>query len=190
MPVLRPLLVLLVVAACALPPPIVYPEIGFADRAPIRIAASLLEVVDLYRPPLRPPHVEHLAPAIPSIVVRRWAEQRLVPVGGAARLRVTIEDARIVETPLAVDDSLTGVLTVEQAARLDGRVAVTVALIGPAGEPLASASGEATRARTVPEDATLNEREELMFQIVEDLAAALDEVLSANVRRYFADYMR
>ena len=88
----------LALAGCAPPPPPAYPQIDFGGRAPIRIAAAALEVVDLYRPPLAAPHVEHVSPAIPSLVFKRWAERRLVPAGGSAALRVTIEDARIVET--------------------------------------------------------------------------------------------
>ena len=64
----------LVLAACAAPPGpsgIGYPEIGFRDREPIRIAAGALEIVDLYRPPLAAPHAEHLSPAIPGIVFAR-----------------------------------------------------------------------------------------------------------------------
>ncbi len=183
-------IIVLLAAACAKPPQLIYPEIVFRDREPIRIAAAALEVIDQYRPPLAAPHVEHLSPALPAIVFRHWAEQRLMPVGGTARLRVTIEDARIVETPLGTDDSLEGALVVEQAARLDGRGAATVVLIDPAGDVVARAHGEATRSRSVPEDATLNEREELMFQITEDLAHKLDATLETNIRRYFTDYLR
>ena len=93
-------------------PDIGYPEIGFRDREPIRIAAGALEIVDLYRPPLAAPHVEHLSPAIPGIVFARWARRRLAPVGGPARIVVTIAEAQIVETLLATDDSLQGAVTV------------------------------------------------------------------------------
>lgn len=181
---------ILLAAACREPPRVVYPEIGFGDHPQLRIAAGSLEVVDAYHPPLAPPHVEHFSPALPSAVFRRWAEQRLAPAGGAARLRVTIADARIVETRLETNRSVEGALTTERAARLDGRGAVTVTLIGPAGKVLANVHGEATRGLFVPEDATLNEREELMFQITEDLAHWLDEVLEANIHEHFAAWMR
>ncbi len=181
---------MLVLAACDTPPQLHYPEISFADRPPLRIAAASLEIVDAYSPPLAPPHVEHLAPAVPSIVFRRWAERRLIPAGGGAHLRVTIEDARIVETPLPVNETLMDNLTVEQAARLDGYGAVSVALIGTAGDELARVRGEAMRSRSIPEDATINERRELMYQITESLARALDGVLEEHILRHFADWLR
>ena len=188
---LSPILAL-TLAACAAPPPADtgYPEIGFRDRGPIRLAAGSLEIVDLYRPPLAAPHVEHLSPAIPSIVLARWARQRLAPVGGPARVVATISDARITETPLATDDSLESALTVEQASRLDGRGAVTVELVDADGSVLARAHGEATRRLSLPEDAAPGERRRAMYRVVEDLARGLDDVLDGEIRRYFAAWLR
>ena len=183
----------LLLAACAAPPnpsDVGYPEIDFRDREPIRIAAGALEIVDLYRPPLAAPHAEHLSPAIPSLVFARWARRRLAPVGGPARVVVTIADARIVETPLVTDDSLQGAVTVEQAARLDGRGAVEVALVDPAGAVLARAHGEATQRLSLPEDASPDDRRQAMYRIVADLSRRLDEVLDREVRRYFAPWLR
>lgn len=180
----------LLFAGCSAPPPAAYPPIGFGDRAPIRVAAAALEVVDLYRPPLAAPHVEHASPAIPSLVFERWAERRLVPAGGGAVLRVTIEDARIVETPLEVNESLTGILVNEHASRFEGRGAVTVALVDAAGNALATARGVTARGVTVAENATLREREDTLYALVRRMAADLDAVLEENVRRYFADWLR
>lgn len=180
----------LALAGCSAPPPAAYPAIDFGDRAPIRIAAAALEVVDLYRPPLVAPHAEHVSPAIPSLVFKRWAERRLVPAGGSATLRVTIEDARIVETSLEVNESLTGVLVNEHASRFEGRGAVTVALVDAAGNALATARGAAVRDITVAENATLREREDTLYALVGRMAADMDAVLEENIRRYFADWLR
>ena len=179
----------LLAGACAEPPRLIYPEIDFGGRPALSLAVSDVEVTDLYRPPLARPHVEHLAPVAPAAAFRRWAGLRLHAAGGGARLRVAIEDARIVETPLETDDSLLGLLTAEPAARLEGRGAVSVALTGPGGEVLATARAEAFEVREVPEDATLNERDELMYQIVEALAGRLDGILETEIRRYFGRWL-
>lgn len=181
---------LLAFAGCSAPPPAAYPPIDFGGRAPIRIAAAALEVVDLYRPPLAAPHAEHVSPAIPSLVFKRWAERRLVPAGGSAALRVTIEDARIVETPLKVNESLTGMLVNEHASLFEGRGEVTVALVDAAGTALATARGIAVRDVTVAENATLREREDTLYALVGRMAADLDAVLEENIRRYFAGWLR
>ena len=180
----------LALAGCSPPPPPAYPQIDFGGRAPIRVAAAALEVVDLYRPPLAAPYVEHVSPAIPSLVFKRWAERRLVPAGGDAALRVTIEDARIVETRLEVNESLTGMLINEHASLFEGRGEVTVALVDAAGNALATARGVTVRDITVAENATLREREDTLYALVGRMAADLDAVLEENIRRYFAGWLR
>ena len=59
------------------PAPPHFPEITFRTEAPFRIAAKTVEIVEAYVPPLRAPNVEHESPVPPSILLRRWAEQRL-----------------------------------------------------------------------------------------------------------------
>ena len=67
---------------------------------------------------------------------------------------------------------------------------MTIELVDGAGRARASVEGEATRTRTLPENATLREREEILFQMSEDLASDLDKVLEANIRQHFAPYLR
>lgn len=179
------------VAACATPAPRTadLTEITFRSQPPFRLAANLLDVVDAYRPPLRLPNVEHQAPVMPSAVLRRWAEERLVPVGGGGRIRATILDARIIETVLPVNQTFWDSFRTEQAARFDGRVEMSIDLLDSAGAIRASARGNAVRVRGLPEDATLGERERLLFELTESLARDLDKVLQYNIRQYFAAHM-
>lgn len=196
-PTIRPPIIALLavlglgVVACApAPPPLKYPEVNFRAAPPLRIDAAVVEVVEAYVPPLRAPHVEQDAPVAPSTLLRRWAEQRLEATGDRGRVLATIRDARIVETVLATNQTVEGSFTTEQAARFEGRVAMTVELLDAAGGARASVEGEAKRTRTLPENATLREREEVLFQMSEDLANDLDKVLEANIRQHFAPHLR
>jgi len=181
---------LLMTACLPAPQPAKFPEISFRSAPPFRIDAAALEVVDEYVPPLAAPHVEQDSPVPPSTLLRRWAEQRLEATGVRGRVRATIRDARIVETRFATNQTVEDSFTNEQSARFEGRVAMTVELVGANGLPTASVEGEAKRTRTLPENATLREREELLFQISEDLVNDLDKVLDANIRQHFAPYLR
>jgi len=181
---------LLMTACLPAPQPAKYPEISFRSAPPFQIDAAEIEVVEAYVPPLAAPHVEQNSPVPPSMLLRRWAEQRLEPTGVRGLVRATIQDARIVETLLATNQTVEGSFTNEQSARFDGRVAMTVELVGANGLPTASVEGEAKRTRTLPENATLREREEILFQMSEDLANDLDKVLDANIRQHFAPHLR
>ena len=180
---------LLAVACAPAPAPPHFPEITFLTEAPFRIAAKTVEIVEAYVPPLRAPNVEHESPVPPSILLRRWAEQRLEAAGGLDRVRATITDASIVETELATNQTVETSFQTEQAFRFEARAAMRIELVDTAGVVRATVEGAAEQVRTLPENATLLERQEVLFQMSEDVARALDKVLGEILRQHFAAHL-
>jgi hypothetical protein len=180
---------LLAVACAPAPAPPHFPEITFRTEAPFRIAAKTVEIVEAYVPPLRAPNVEHESPVPPSILLRRWAEQRLEAAGGLDRVRATITDASIVETELATNQTVETSFQTEQAFRFEARAAMRIELVDTAGVVRATVEGAAEQVRTLPENATLLERQEVLFQMSEDVARALDKVLGEILRQHFAAHL-
>ena len=166
-----------------------FPEITFRTEPPFRITAETVEIVEAYVPPLRAPNVEHESPVAPSILLRRWAEQRLEAAGGPGYVRATITDASIVETELATNQTVETSFQTEQAFRFNGRAAMRIQLVDATGAVRATVEGAAEQVRTLPENATLLERQEILFQMSEDLARALDKVLGENLRQHFAAHL-
>ncbi len=176
-----------VVAGCAdLPPDQVYPDVRFTHVAPFELDSRGLEVITEYQPPLRDPHVEHLAPLSPEAALRQWAEDRIRPVGDTGAVRMTITDAAIVEERLATNEDFRSAFTTEQAGRFDATMAVTIALIDTRGIGRASVETTVKRGRTYPEGLNLHEREKVMFELVEALIKDFDRAMEANIRQYFA----
>ena len=192
LPVLAILAVLATLLSACVPPPAApnFPEIAFRDREPFRLDVAEVTLVESYQAPLRAPHVEHESPMPPAVPLRNWVRDRLRAEGGAGSLRATIVDARIVETLLEINQDVGAALTTEQAVRFDGRVEMRLEVLDAGGRVRASVNAEASRARTIPENATLRERDEVLFQIAEDLATDLDAVLAPNIRQHLAPYLR
>ena len=87
--------------------------------------------------------------------------------------------ARACAASLAALTILTGpVLT--SGARLGDAVVMTKGI---------AIEGAAEQARTLPENATLLERQEVLFQMSEDVARALDKVLGEILRQHFAAHL-
>lgn len=183
------LLCLLAAACTPAPAPPSFPEVTFRSEPPFRIAAENVEVVEAYVPPLRAPNVEHQSPVAPSILLRRWAEQRLQAAGGPGRVRAIVTDASIVETLLETNQTVEASFENEQAARFEGRAAMRIELLDASGLVRASVEGAAEQLRTLPENATLLERQEVLFQMSEDLSRGLDKVLSENLRQHFSAHL-
>ncbi|MHA1598695.1 MAG: hypothetical protein ACTSV1_08235 [Alphaproteobacteria bacterium] len=160
----------LFLSGCAMTPPAqVLPELTYAHLQSIRLHAGTLEIVSDYKSTMVAPNVEHRMETSPGQAFRRWAADRLVLTGGADKARLTIVDASVVETRLATQGGLKGAFISEQAERYRASLKVKLEIIEPGGASRGFASAEAIRSITVPEDASLNQREQVWFNLVEAL---------------------
>ena len=169
------------VAACT----VEWPEITYKHRPPLRFDVGQVVIDKRYSEPLAPPNVEHLIPVPPAALAGQWARDRLVAAGSVGRLVYTIVDASVVETPLDTKSGIEGLFTVDQSERYEAHLAVQVHLEDIPGLARASVSAVAERWVTVPEDATLNEREATLFAmskaLMNDLDVELERALFQNM---------
>ena len=191
--VLRCAMVLAVagLAACETPDPTPrYPEITFVHLTPINLAVSDVDYVQDYVPPGKPPNVEHLFPVRPTVVARRWAADRLLPVGSQDIAHVVLVNAAVTETPLETTGGIQGAFTTDQAARYDATIEMRVEIVNSLGETVGTASAVAKRSQTVPEGLTLVERDQVWFELTERVMRELDVELTATIKQYLARWVR
>ena len=117
-------------------------------------------------------------------------EDRLRASGRVGVLRVTIDEASARSTPFATNKNLEGLLTEEQAERLDVRLRVTIEAIDQNGEVNGSASADAQRSRTLPEGITLAERERHYDDMVGALLHDFNASQEQAIRKYLGLYLR
>jgi hypothetical protein len=182
----------LLLAGCTEPPrrPM-FPTLGFSHKQPFLFRALRVDVRSEYSRPNRLPNVEHLMPLAPDRAAGQWAEDRLQANGDeGAVVRFTVHDASVVEKKLTVERGLSGLLKNEQAesyyAQLNGTVEVVDALTGIA---LGAATAQVWQSRTLPESATLNEREEMWFALVEALIGDFDRTMEARIAEHLGSYL-
>ena len=162
---------------------------SFAHLPPLVFDLERVEVGERGAAP-HPSDVDHLLPTPPAVAARLWAEDRLRASGHVGVLRVTIEEASARSTPLATNRDLEGLLTEEQAERIDLRLRVTVEAINVSGEVNGSATAEAKRSRTLPEGITLAERERHYDEMVAALLHDYNASQEAAIRKYLGLYLR
>lgn len=175
-------------AACSTPPDRpATPPLTHDRHPPVNLDVGSLTVEQVYMPPMQAPHVEHLAPLGPAEAVRNWAKQRITTSGESGRATLTIADASIKEVPLDTEGGLTGFFTTEPAAKYRGRVAVRLEteMPGQTGEIFVRAE----RVVGMQEDATLNERRQIWYDLVRDLMADLDEQFEETARRRLEPFL-
>ena len=160
-------------------------QISFANLAPISFDVARIEVVQQYQPPQVPPNVDHLTPVSPSDAIRRWANERVRAMGASGTMRVIIKDASITETHLAGTTGVRGAFTTDQSERYDGRLSVDLVVEVPSRRFQGYTGATVARTISVPENVSLQGREDAWHSLVErmmaDLNAKLEEGIDGNL---------
>lgn len=172
-------------AACASPPPsdAVKPLITYKHTAVLDVDVSRVEFVEAWQQPGTPPHIGHLHRNNPPALARAWAQDRLraSPGGpGAAEgsvLRVILRDGPVTQSALPVEEGVTGMFRDEADTRIDALCIVDLELVEPLSGRVAGIGVQVSGARHILESASLNEREQIYFALMEEMAAALDTAL-------------
>jgi len=176
--------------ACTTPQAPQFPELTFTHLPKISLGVARIEIVDEFTPPADPKHVENHMPVTPEHALRNWARDRLQANGVSGVAKFIIRDAAVTETELKRSKGLTGVFTTEQSHRYDAAVNVEVRLEGVPRVTEAYAQAGINRSRTVPEDASINVREEAWFSLTEEVMKDFDPQMSASIRKHLADFVR
>ena len=194
MPALRvaaALLSVLALGACAnsaVPPAL--SEITFEHLGSFQLDVAQIEVLDEYVPPFKPPYVEHIFTTSPATVAARWGRDRLKAVGTSRKARFIVRDASVAKTLLEIEDGLEGALTTDQSERYQARLSVVIDIVSEERGREAYVEASAVRVRSVPEDATLNERQRLFHAMTEGLMADLNAALERNILEHLNKYVR
>ncbi len=176
-------------AACETPVQVQkLPDLTFAHLAPIMLDVARIEVVIKYRPPMKAPNVEHLFPTPPIKALKQWAKDRIKAVGVSGAARLVIIDASAIETRLRKKTGLAATFTKQQSQRYD--LSVEVRLEVSKGKSSGYTTARATRFSTVREDASINTRERLWFDLTEALVRDFDAAMEKNIRLHLGAWLR
>jgi hypothetical protein len=179
------------IAACSSvsPPMQRFPEMTFRNLPPIQLDVGRIEVVSQYQAPAEPPHIEYDMPVSPEAAIKRWVQDRLQPIGRTGTLRVVIKDAEATEKPLKTDQGFTGLFKKEQAAQVDLSINVELQMLDDHQFVTTSVTGSQSASRTRPEGQKLNERDKLLYDMVEALLQGFNKEVDGNIRSTFGPWL-
>ncbi|HLF58272.1 MAG TPA: hypothetical protein VI732_01445 [Alphaproteobacteria bacterium] len=188
--ILGALLGALALLSCASPPPEqTFAEITWSHLPPFKFNVSRVDVVTAYKPTFQEPFVEHLFPVPPEKVVRRWIADRVMPGGPSGWAKVIINDASVKETELHHPHDLKSHFTVEQGERYEASIDVTIELYTPKGVREGFANARAVHTQTVPENATLNERERFWYDLTDSVMQDFNAEMERNIHAYLERFL-
>ena len=181
----------MVLVGCApsAPPLQQLPEMTFRTEAPLKFKVARVEVISQYRPTGQPPHIEHDMPVAPENAIKRWVQDRIAPTGRTQTLRVLVRNAEATETPLKTDQTMTGLFKREQAARIHLNIDVALQILDERQFVIAEIADSQDRTATTPENQKLNERDRLLYNMVQEMVTAFDQKIKKNAPEYLGNWM-
>jgi hypothetical protein len=182
----------LTLAACQeAPAPQSFPPLNFSAQPKISVAVAEIRVIENYKSPATIPNVEQNFPISPSAAIKQWVEGRLQAVGSSGILEITINDASVIERPLARTKGIKGFFTNDQSEQYDATIRVTLRLYD-GEQTLAVAEGnvQVTKSRSIAEDATVAQREQIYYAMTREIMTRFNTETEARLRQYFSPYLR
>jgi hypothetical protein len=105
----------------------------------------------------------------------------LRPEGGQRVAKLVIIEGSVVEVPLKKTEGVRGFFTVDQEARYDAKLSVRLDILDDRAFRVGTANAESVRSRSLSEKATLNEREQLYYDLTAELMRDIDAVLDKQI---------
>jgi hypothetical protein len=181
-------------AGCSSPPTNTnFAEMTFRHLQPIQLLVSEIKIESTAPHSTQPPNIAHLFPTPPETALRNWARDRLVSRGASMRgatATFTIVRAEAIGRSLGKDTGFTGLFKQELSDRYEGYVDAVLTIYDGSGARRAHVEAKAEHATTVREDATLIERQKIMYDLTEKMMADFNAQMENNIRQYLHDYVQ
>ncbi len=182
-------LLAVVVTACAFDDPSNrFAGLTYEHLPDINLDVGEVQVEQAYKASTEAPNVGHRFPVPPKDAALRWGQDRLVAKGDRLTFRYIVRHASAAETELEKSSGITGLLTTDQSERYEVHIVIDMQVLD-GRQVQGTASAEARRSVTVPEDITLNEREQVWYKLTEDTMNALNDQLEETIKTAFFPYI-
>lgn len=172
-------------AACDTPPQRQqFPQITFQHMAPFNLDVGSVQIAEGYRPQDNPDDISGDFPESPAAAVAQWARDRLKAAGARGQADFTVVEAKATRTPLPRSTGLNAALNKDQSDRYDLAIEVQLNAFNPLSGKSGSVSERVTRSQTVAEDLTLNQREVVLFNLLDSAMKDLNARLEQSIPQY------
>ena len=177
-------------AGCAIDPDRhAFPDITYAHLPAFRLDVAQLEIHNDYSSG-DASDIAGEFPEPPARVAAQWAKDRLTAVGQRGQATYSVVSARATRTPLPRSQGVQAMLATDQSDRYDLDVKVTLEVGNPLLQRTGSVTAEASRSQTVAENMTLNQREIVLFNLLDLTMRDLNGQLERLIPQYLEPFLR
>ena len=166
------------------------PQLAFTG-SPYILNVETLNIIDDFQSSKTPPHVELLSDISPADGIKQWAAAKLLARGSSGYAELVVRDAHIIKKDIPKEKSgLEGYFTNEQTEQYNGLVEVEIKIYdGKKILPVASIHVSAQNARTLAENATIEDHKKLYHEMSVELVKLLVKQLDQNIQEHLNNYL-
>jgi hypothetical protein len=159
------------------------PRYDYLEKIPVNAAS--VRVVQQYRSPNQKPYVENEFPVPIAAAAEQWVKDRIEAAGVDGEVVFTIADAQVKEDRLSVTQGFKGAFTKDQEYQYVAHLVVHAKLQNTGTGRAAFAEANQTIMRTLPEKASIQEREILFYNMMKTVIEGFNTNMEAHLRSRF-----
>lgn len=167
-----------------------FADVTFQHLGALNLDVGSVQVEEAYRPADHPDDMGAEYPQAPISAVAQWAHDRLHAVGARGQATYTVVEAKATRTPLPRSTGLSAALNKDQSDRYDLAIEIRLDAFNPIIGKSGSLTERVTRSQTVAEDLTLNQREVVLFNLLDDAMKDLNARLEQSIPQYMGPLLR
>lgn len=154
-------------------------------QEPLQIDVRSTTVENQYKTPLIDGHMEYRFVNDPVVTLTKLIQKRIEPTGNHNFLSFKIEEASMKEKEIGTDDGFFSLFNIQNANEYEGRIVVLMELLDDNSQSIMGHRITVKRRTTIPNDASLIERQKTGFKMLENLMGDFDTKMSELLIQYY-----
>ena len=177
--------------SCQSPAPFSNLKLNFDHLEKISLNISEIEIVSIYKPPLKRPNVDHLYEETLSQVASRYFLYKFNTLDNNKRLRIVIKEASLKKNTKknSQKSAIINLFNNKSSTSYYAVLKVEIQIINERGFIISKINSEVFLSKSDTKNLSINEDLMIYFEICEKIIMLLDEELYKQINKHFKKYL-
>ena len=177
--------------SCQSPAPFSNLKLNFDHLEKISLNISEIEIISIYKPPLKRPNVDHLYEETLSQVASRYFLYKFNTLDNNKRLRIVIKEASLKKNTKknSQKSAIINLFNNKSSTSYYAVLKVEIQIINERGFIISKINSEVFLSKSDTKNLSINEDLMIYFEICEKIIMLLDEELYKQINKHFKKYL-
>ncbi len=177
--------------SCQSPAPFSNLKLNFDHLEKISLNISEIEIISIYKPPLKRPNVDHLYEETLSEIASRYFLYKFNTLDNNKRLRIVIKEASLKKNTKknSQKSAIINLFNNKSSTSYYAVLKVEIQIINERGFIISKINSEVFLSKSDTKNLSINEDLMIYFEICEKIIMLLDEELYKQINKHFKKYL-